>query len=263
MSVRTEPNTWIFWQDPPLGWPTHNLASTLLSLLQHHEPFDIVHANFLRWTYKYDVHSQKHEFVLYGVANPKRVNRLLHQLVSPDRASIQHFPFSHATTLAKASFTGNPISIRTRPRVLAITSGTIVHVKTQGRWTYVRIYLAPKDPHTIYAPFDGTISRYETFQGEFRRLVFQSWETKTGRLLVTVQSNAFPNFSIQFWIEVGVKYITDTVKMLKRQGDAVNQGQEIGEIVMGSLAQMRLPKDATIQVQAHQFIHGGQTVIAE
>jgi len=152
-------------------------------------------------------------------------------------------------------------TLLTKPVVRSMTSGTVTFVKRKKKAQYVRIYLSPNDKHTIYAPFDGTVSRVETKSGNFIRQVFHSFERKNGRLILTFRSSS-SDLEIIAWFEVGSSYVTNTIKMNKKQGDSVYEGEVIGEIVVGSLSQLRLPLNMDVQVHAYDVVQGAKTIVA-
>lgn len=155
-------------------------------------------------------------------------------------------------------------------QIVSITSGVIERVLTQHDLTSIRIYLSPEDAHEIYAPLDSQIIGIEAEQGEFIEQVFKAYVRKTGpskmgilahaRLNVTIRSTG--GQIISFWIEVGERYITDIVKFNRNIGDTIKQGELLGEIVVGSLAQITFGPRFKAEVKQGDKVVGAKTVLA-
>jgi len=122
----------------------------------------------------------------------------------------------------------------------------------------ITIYISAKDNHKIYAPMSGEISYMSITNGYWERQYYKTIYGKTGHLSVEI------NKTISFWVEVGKpKYITDTIRVDYKEGDTVEEGQRIGEIIIGSLAEISLPPDAQVMknIKKGTKVVGGKTVL--
>lgn len=139
--------------------------------------------------------------------------------------------------------------------VVAPVNGVVVESPDTNS---VRIYIAPNDEHTIFAPVDGSITDIRKFNGSWHRKVFQAYEEKTARVTVEFDTN------LDFWVEVGKPlYITDRIRLDKGVSGSVIQGEPIGEILLGSLAEVHfLDASFAITAKAGDKVVGGKTGIA-
>ena len=124
----------------------------------------------------------------------------------------------------------------------------------------IRIYISPEDNHVIYAPMTGTITNITSKNGKWNREIFKAnFQVKYARVTVEIDE------MIDFWIEVGKpKYITDRIRVTKKIGDKINVGENIGEIILGSLSEIHLLKGDFIvskNVFLNNQVKGGETVL--
>ena len=84
--------------------------------------------------------------------------------------------------------------------------------------------------------------------------LFKAWEKKRGRLTIKISDT-------NFLLEVGEGYVTKRVKLTKNVGQRVNHSEVIGEIVLGSLSEIYLPKDYVVIAQEGKRVIGGKTIV--
>lgn len=123
----------------------------------------------------------------------------------------------------------------------------------------ITIYISPKDNHTIYAPKTGKITNITHFNGKWIRKVFQADVEKIAR--VTIEMDP-----IDFWIEVGKPlYLTDRIRVEKNIGDNVTKGEQLGEIILGSLAELHVKKGTFFilspEIKEGKKVIGGQSIL--
>jgi len=140
--------------------------------------------------------------------------------------------------------------------IVAPTYGKVVEIRRCS----VTIYISVDDDHNVFAPIDGKITKMETFEGEITRYlkIFKSYEKKKGRVKIFINGC----LSISFWLEVGEGYVTDRVRLDRFEGDFVSRGENIGEIILGSLSEIHLPESSLINVEEGDYLIGGETIIA-
>ncbi len=135
----------------------------------------------------------------------------------------------------------------------------------------VQIHIGLHDVHIVYAPISGIVTAINADNGvlteEHERIVFEVPEPKVGKAWIEVQGEAVD--TVKFWLEVGKPtYSTNRVELYVKTGDRVKAGQQIGEIILGSLAMVFLP-EASIPTVSYDsttrkgsVLTGGVTVIA-
>lgn len=129
--------------------------------------------------------------------------------------------------------------------------------------TRVQIYLAPEDSHAICSPCEGVITSIRAKRGTFANDVFRSAPGERGRLIFTIRPVGLPIETVTVYAEVGRGYITDTVDFHGKEGDHVKHGTPLGEIVIGSRAQLKFDaQHFKVLVQPSQTLQCGKTVCA-
>jgi len=163
-----------------------------------------------------------------------------------------------------------PENARAQFDVLSPVSGTVEVAENQ----LVHIYIAPDDPHGVFMPASGVVRKIWAERGVFLSpppggdarissiFVAPEWKTEQVHLLIDYAEGALV---VQVELEVGhPEYITDTVSLHVREGEAREAGAQIGEILIGSRAIVRYSGDTPpfTTVAPGQHVEGGRTVIA-
>lgn len=125
----------------------------------------------------------------------------------------------------------------------------------------VQIYIPVKEIHTVHAPISGVVAAINAEEGmlttEHGRTVFEVPEPKVGKAWIRVD-DVEKDLSVAFWLEVGKpQYVTNKVRLDVKTGDRVTAGQEIGEIILGSLAMVHLPSGSVPLVSYDPIAHKG------
>ncbi len=139
-------------------------------------------------------------------------------------------------------------------KIISPVNGEILQLDTEK----ITIYISESDNHQIYSPLSGKITYMSITNGSWQRKYYKTIYNKTGHLTVEINNN------ISFWVEVGKpKYITDTIRMDYNIDDEVEEGQRIGEIIIGSLAEIKIPKSAKLNknIKKGSKVVGGETVL--
>ncbi len=148
-------------------------------------------------------------------------------------------------------------------KVVSPVFGTI----NQIHGNQVQIYIPQKANHHVYAPISGRVIKISYQNGNWIHHIktdeFVAFVRKTGRVTIEFSDNDLETGkTVRFWLEVGQGYITDRIKISVKEGQYVNQSQVIGEIILGSLAEVTVPDPKGIQVQNSEKVIGGQSIIA-
>jgi hypothetical protein len=138
--------------------------------------------------------------------------------------------------------------------IISPVNGQIISMDSRK----ITIYISVNDNHQIYAPLGGEITYMSITNGSWKRKYYTTVFNKTGHLTVEI------NNIVSFWVEVGKpKYVTDTIRVDYEMGDTVEQGKVIGEIIIGSLAQIAIPPDGKILkgIKEGTKLVGGETAL--
>jgi hypothetical protein len=127
----------------------------------------------------------------------------------------------------------------------------------------ITIYIRRTDDHNIYSPTSGTLTNIYNYQGSWYRHIFQADVNKIARTTISIK-NPYLNKPISFWLEVGKpKYITDRIRLNKNIGNDLYSGENIGEIILGSLAEIHFNGIQHYKtVTKNSILIGGRTLIA-
>ncbi len=129
----------------------------------------------------------------------------------------------------------------------------------KGKRMQVSVFMSPLNVHVNRYPIDGTVKFYKYHPGKY----LVAWHPKSSTLnerttVVLEHSNGK---------EVLVRQIAGAVARrivcYAKEGETVQQNQELGFIKFGSRVDLFLPLDAKILVSPEQVVKGGQTLIAE
>ena len=143
--------------------------------------------------------------------------------------------------------------------VLSPVNGTISNITENS----IQIYIEPIGNHQIYAPISGTVSNISNVEGSWTRNIFQTNVNKTGRTEIDITNPIIKN-PVSLWLEVGKpKYIVDKIRINITKNDEVKIGELVGEILLGSLAELHFDNLETIKVvDIGSKVIGHKTIIA-
>jgi hypothetical protein len=129
----------------------------------------------------------------------------------------------------------------------------------------IRIYISPNDDHRVFAPIGGRVARVDVHQGRWKRKVFEANVDKIAQTRIFIKDSSLSQH-VSFWLEVGYpKYITNRVRIDHggKVGDVLEQGEQMGEIVLGSLAEVQFNGLSHVNVfQVGAKVTGGETIIS-
>jgi hypothetical protein len=118
--------------------------------------------------------------------------------------------------------------------------------------------------------------KLDACQGSFFRpelLWFQAYAKYNARLAIRMEGKCENNLNVEFWCEVGMDWITDKIiienpdlgsSLVEKE---VEKGVKLGELAIGSLAEIYFPDLPSIHyqvlVQRGEKIRGGQTPLVK
>lgn len=121
----------------------------------------------------------------------------------------------------------------------------------------VSIFMSPTNVHVNRYPISGTVKYMRYHPGKYLVAWHPKSSTKNERNTIVIEDEGG---------EVMVRQIAGAVarRIVHYQdvGDEVVQGTELGFIKFGSRVDIFLPLDAQIEIDLHQKVKGGETVIA-
>lgn len=128
---------------------------------------------------------------------------------------------------------------------------------------HITIYINRTDNHDIYSPISGVLTNILNYKGSWTRHIFHAEENKIARTTLFIK-NPDMDQMISFWLEVGKpKYVTDRILINKNIGDYLIRGEYIGEIILGSLAELHFNGLKFYKmVGTNSCVHAGKTILA-
>ncbi len=148
--------------------------------------------------------------------------------------------------------------------ILSPVNGRVTKVERNA----VTIYIPVETDHRVYSPVSGTIVSILAKKGKFEYvrfhpgLLFKATPEQKGRVLVIIQPWSGGQ-KVSFWLEVGQGYVTDRIRLDVTVHEEVQQAEVIGEILLGSLAEIQLPEGSQVLVSKGQWVRGGKTVVGK
>ncbi|WP_345247374.1 phosphatidylserine decarboxylase family protein [Nibrella saemangeumensis] len=155
---------------------------------------------------------------------------------------------------------------RHNKQVIAPADGTGVVIEETTESEYfnsrrrqVSIFMSPLNVHVNFHPITGTVRYFRYFPGKYLVAWHPKSSTENERTTIVLQ--------LANGIEVLLRQIAGAVARrivwYVKEGQAVEQGAELGFIKFGSRIDVFLPLDAVIKVQIGEKTQGGVTVLAE
>jgi len=138
------------------------------------------------------------------------------------------------------------------------TFGRVVKIEKNTITTLIDI----RDNHLVFSPVDGKLRDLAFLNGVFKHKIFESVITKKGRAIIQIFD--INNMDYFIFLEVGEGYVTNRVRIDIEINQEIERSDIIGEILLGSLSEIRLPsyKSLRILVNENEKVVGGVTPIA-
>ena len=147
--------------------------------------------------------------------------------------------------------------------LLAPADGLITSAKVRDGTRYIVIALSFWDMHVQRSPLSGRVARVEShgsdfMDGEGREFAFLRDKPCPVQKRLVVATGAG---------EIAVRLITSLaarrIEAWVREGEAIERGQRIGRILLGSTVVLELPVHANLLVKVGDRVRAGETEIAE
>ncbi len=140
--------------------------------------------------------------------------------------------------------------------VLSPAEGRVCAIE-RGASQKISIFLSLWDNHVNRSPIAGRVERVLHTPGRHLPALFGRAGRRNENNWISIRGEQF---------EVGVRQIAGTVarRILCdcREGDRLEQGQRLGEILFGSRVELNLPGHLEILVRMGQRVEAGKTVVA-
>lgn len=150
--------------------------------------------------------------------------------------------------------------------VLSPADGTVVAIKQVYEDEYfktdriqVSIFMSPFNVHVNRSPVSGVLEYYQYHAGEYLVAFHPKSSTKNERTTAVVKRS--DGSEVLFRQIAG--FMARRIKFYPKQGDIIQQGDEVGFIKFGSRLDLFLPLHTDIQVKMGQKVNGGISVIAK
>ncbi|MCK8495701.1 phosphatidylserine decarboxylase family protein [Spirosoma sp. RP8] len=158
-----------------------------------------------------------------------------------------------------------PLTIH-EAQVIAPADGTVVVIEEtdedeyfKGRRRQISIFMSPLNVHVNRNPVTGIVRYFKYYPGKYLVAWHPKSSTENERTTVVIQAKN--------GVEVLFRQIAGAVARriiwYVKEGQPVEQGQEMGFIKFGSRIDVFLPLDAEVNVKIGDRTKGGVTVIAE
>lgn len=151
-------------------------------------------------------------------------------------------------------------------QVIAPADGTVVVIEEteeneyfKARRRQVSIFMSPLNVHINRNPVSGVVRYFKYFPGKYLVAWHPKSSTENERTTIVIQANN--GSEILFRQIAGA--VARRIRWYVKEGQPVEQGQEMGFIKFGSRVDVYLPLDAEVKVAIGDRMKGGVTVLAE
>lgn len=151
-------------------------------------------------------------------------------------------------------------------QVIAPADGTVVVIEEtdeneyfKARRRQISIFMSPLNVHVNLNPVSGVVRYFKYFPGKYLVAWHPKSSTENERTTIVIQANN--GAEILFRQIAGA--VARRIRWYVKEGQPVEQGQEMGFIKFGSRVDVFLPLDAEVKVNIGDRMKGGVTVLAE
>ena len=151
-------------------------------------------------------------------------------------------------------------------QVIAPADGTVVVIEETDETEYfkerrrqVSIFMSPLNVHVNLNPVSGVVRYFRYFPGKYLVAWHPKSSTENERTTIVIQAKN--GTEILFRQIAGA--VARRIRWYVKEGQAVEQGQEMGFIKFGSRVDVFLPLNAEVKVAIGDRMKGGVTVLAE
>jgi phosphatidylserine decarboxylase len=157
-----------------------------------------------------------------------------------------------------------PIPIVDDRLVYAPADGKVVVVENAYEDEYlnedriqISIFMSPVDVHVNRSPISGTVDYFKYHKGKY----LVAWHPKSS-ILNERTTIAISNGKVNLVMRQIAGLAARRIVFYPGEGDAVNQGQEVGFIKFGSRVDLFLPVGAEILIKPGDKVRGAESIIA-
>jgi len=150
--------------------------------------------------------------------------------------------------------------------IICPADGTVVVIEEvvepeyfKGPRRQVSVFMSPLNVHINFHPVTGTVKYVKYYPGKYLVAWHPKSSTENERTSVVVQAKNGAEVLLRQIAGAMARRIVWYVK----EGQAVEQGHELGFIKFGSRVDVFLPLDAEVKVKMGEKTKGGVTVLAE
>lgn len=151
-------------------------------------------------------------------------------------------------------------------RVVAPADGTVVVVEETDEGEYfnarrrqISIFMSPLNVHVNRNPVSGVVRYFRYYPGKYLVAWHPKSSTENERTTIVIQA---PNGAEVLFRQIAGA-VARRIRWYVKEGQPVEQGQEMGFIKFGSRVDVFLPLDADVKVAIGDRTKGGVTVLAE
>ncbi len=149
--------------------------------------------------------------------------------------------------------------------IIAPADGRIVIVKEVYEGEYLKrnciqvsIFMSIFNVHVNWFPVKGIVKYYKYHPGNYLVAMHPKSSEKNERTTIVVENDSTP---ILFRQIAGL--LARRIVCYAKEGNSINQGEQVGFIKFGSRVDLFLPIESRIQVTRGQKVKGTQTIIAK
>lgn len=151
-------------------------------------------------------------------------------------------------------------------QVIAPADGTVVVIEETDEGEYfkarrrqISIFMSPLNVHVNLNPVSGIVRYFKYYPGKYLVAWHPKSSTENERTTVVIESAS----GVQVLMRQIAGAVARRIIWYVKEGQSVEQGQEMGFIKFGSRVDIYLPLDADVKVNIGDRTKGGVTVLAD
>lgn len=148
--------------------------------------------------------------------------------------------------------------------IIAPADGTVVAIEKvhepeyfKGERLQVSIFMSIYNVHKNFIPFSGKVDYYKHHSGNYHRAILPKSSSENERSSIVIKGD-----KVRILMRQVAGAMARRVVSYLKEGDDLEQGQELGFIKFGSRVDLFLPLDADVKVKLGDKTVGSRTLIA-
>jgi phosphatidylserine decarboxylase len=214
------------------------------------------------------IHREGHKFLIFNLLILSALGFLAYIFIESNAIKYSIIGFLSFLFLIFLQFFRNPsfAKVTGENLIIAPADGEVVVIEDVTEVEYfkdnrkqISIFMTPLNVHVNRNPVSGTVKYFKYHEGKYLVASHPKSSTENERTTTVIENKQ--GIEVLFRQVAGA--LARRICWYVKEGDKVEQSEEMGFIKFGSRIDVYLPTDAKIKVKLGEKTKGGRTVIAE